>query len=69
MTIRRAADRRQPSGPMPEITETDCERCGTRIAGLTGRYACGACGWVNHWSQGHTDLPSARDDLDYARRR
>ncbi|MEU7280954.1 hypothetical protein AB0A69_19535 [Streptomyces sp. NPDC045431] len=54
---------------MPEITETDCERCGTRIAGLTGRYACGVCGWVNHWSQGHTDLPSARDDLDYVRRR
>ncbi|WP_329376116.1 hypothetical protein [Streptomyces sp. NBC_01483] len=45
-----------------EITTTDCRRCGTQIAGINGRYSCSACGWVNDWSEGHTDLPTADDD-------
>ena len=45
-----------------EITTTDCRRCGTQIYGVNGRYACGACGWVNDWSEGHTELPTAADD-------
>ncbi|WP_079405344.1 hypothetical protein [Streptomyces sp. 3211] len=48
----------------PQITEAECRRCGTLIAGLDGRYACGVCGWSNHWSEGHTDLPTAADDVD-----
>ncbi|MFI5861194.1 hypothetical protein [Streptomyces sp. NPDC051546] len=47
-----------------EITETDCRRCGTQIAGINGRYACGPCGWVNDYSEGHSPLPTAADDLD-----
>ncbi|MFD3521757.1 hypothetical protein [Streptomyces sp. NPDC058653] len=53
-----------PSDYTPEITEAECRRCGTLIAGLDGRYACGVCGWSNHWSEGHTDLPGADDDPD-----
>ncbi|MFG2722532.1 hypothetical protein ACGFW5_30190 [Streptomyces sp. NPDC048416] len=49
----------------PEITEADCRKCGTRVAGLDGRYACGVCGWTNDWSEGHRPLPSAEDDPDY----
>ncbi|MDT9682046.1 hypothetical protein RND61_08155 [Streptomyces sp. TRM76323] len=49
----------------PEITTTECRQCGLRIAGLNGRYACGACGWVNSWREGSNTLPSAEDDPDY----
>lgn len=46
-----------------EITTTECRRCGTQISGINGRYACGGCGWVSHWSESHTELPTApRDD-------
>ncbi|MDG4865860.1 hypothetical protein P8605_47690 [Streptomyces sp. T-3] len=48
-----------------EITSTECPQCGAQVAGLNGRYACGICGWVNHWSQGHGDLPTAEQDPDY----
>lgn len=43
-----------------EITTTGCRGCGAEIAGLNGRYAC-ACGWVNHWSEGHSELPTGED--------
>lgn len=49
----------------PQITETECKRCGTYIAGLDGRYSCGVCGWSNAWSEGHRDLPAAEEDPDY----
>lgn len=49
----------------PKITRTDCDRCGTRVSGIDGRYACGVCGWVNHWSEGHRPLPPAEADVDY----
>lgn len=49
----------------PQITEIDCTQCGTRIAGMDGRYACPHCHWVNHWSEGHRALPTAEDDTDY----
>jgi ribosomal protein S27AE len=45
-----------------EITTTECLQCGAEVHGLNGRYACGLCGWVNHWSQGSTTLPQAEDD-------
>lgn len=48
-----------------EITMTECRECGVQVYGLNGRYACGVCGWVNHWSQGHTVLPRAEDDPDH----
>ncbi|MER7763887.1 hypothetical protein [Streptomyces sp. NPDC097619] len=60
--------RREPL-PAPEITEAECRRCGTLIAGLDGRYACGVCGWVNDHSEGHRELPRAEDDPDRPRRR
>jgi ribosomal protein S27AE len=44
-----------------EITTTGCPECGSEVSGVNGRYACGVCGWVNHWSQGHTELPAAPD--------
>ncbi|MER6092413.1 hypothetical protein [Streptomyces bluensis] len=47
-----------------EITTTDCRACGSEVSGLKGRYACGLCGWSNHWSEGHGELPSAADDPD-----
>ncbi|MFK0013694.1 hypothetical protein [Streptomyces sp. NPDC091027] len=50
--------------PPPEITEAECRRCGTLIAGLDGRYACGVCGWVNDHSEGHRRLPRADEDPD-----
>ncbi|WSQ55489.1 hypothetical protein OG233_22780 [Streptomyces sp. NBC_01218] len=49
----------------PEVTYTECRRCGTLIAGLDGRYACAGCGWVNDHSEGHRALPTAEDDPDY----
>ncbi|MFF8293549.1 hypothetical protein ACF068_30670 [Streptomyces sp. NPDC016309] len=45
-----------------EITHTDCRACGAAVSGLNGRYACGVCGWVNAWSEGHSALPTAADD-------
>ncbi|WP_420031492.1 hypothetical protein ACN2WE_00860 [Streptomyces sp. cg28] len=45
-----------------QITERACEKCGTSIAGVNGRYACGGCGWTNHWSEGLSQLPDASDD-------
>lgn len=51
--------------PTPEITRTECSRCGTEVHGLDGRYACGGCGWVNHYSDGHSELPGAETDVDY----
>ncbi|WP_267242245.1 hypothetical protein [Streptomyces sp. PR69] len=50
---------------LPEITRTDCLRCGTEVHGLAGRYACPMCGWVNHWSEGYSELPTAADDPDW----
>ncbi|MGW2793674.1 hypothetical protein ACWC9H_27595 [Streptomyces sp. NPDC001251] len=50
--------------PTPDITYTQCKRCGTELAGLDGRYSCGVCGWSNHWSEGHRPLPRAEDDPD-----
>ncbi len=52
------------SAPTPDITYTQCKRCGTELAGLDGRYSCGVCGWSNHWSEGHRPLPAAEDDPD-----
>ncbi|WP_425543823.1 hypothetical protein [Streptomyces crystallinus] len=49
----------------PEITHAECRKCGTRVAGLDGRYACGVCGWTNDWSEGHRPLPRAEDDPDF----
>ena len=46
-----------------QITTTGCRGCGAEISGLNGRYAC-ACGWVNNWSEGHTELPTADEDPD-----
>jgi uncharacterized Zn finger protein (UPF0148 family) len=50
-----------------EITRTDCRQCGTEVSGIDGRYACPLCNWVNHWSEGHSDLPTEVDDLDWDR--
>ncbi|MFC5899442.1 DUF2089 domain-containing protein [Streptomyces zhihengii] len=49
----------------PEVTRTECKRCGTQIRGVNGRYACSLCGWVNHWSEGHSRLPPGTEDADY----
>jgi hypothetical protein len=48
-----------------EITSTDCRECGSKVSGLKGRYACGICGWVNPWYEGHGELPTAEDDPDW----
>ncbi|MFF7363053.1 hypothetical protein [Streptomyces sp. NPDC008125] len=63
----RPAGRPAVDGPMaaPEVTYTECRRCGTLIAGLDGRYACPGCGWVNDHSEGHRALPTAEDDPDF----
>ncbi len=66
---RRAAGAEPPADataplPAPELTEAECRRCGTYIAGLDGRYACGVCGWVNDHSEGHRRLPRADEDPD-----
>ncbi|MCS0638275.1 hypothetical protein NX801_21995 [Streptomyces sp. LP05-1] len=50
-----------PRDALPDITEAPCERCGTTISGLNGRYACPHCQWVSHWSAGYRPLPRARD--------
>jgi len=47
-----------------EITTTDCRQCSSQISGVNGRYACGNCGWVSHWAEGHTELPTGDDDPD-----
>ncbi|MFF8833150.1 hypothetical protein [Streptomyces sp. NPDC015131] len=49
----------------PEITTTECRACGAQVSGLDGRYACGVCGWVNAWSEGHSALPTAEHDPDH----
>ncbi|WP_327677631.1 hypothetical protein [Streptomyces sp. NBC_00467] len=54
---------------LPEITRTECTRCGTEVRGINGRYACPNCEWVNHWSDGHDQLPSAEADPDCPRPR
>ncbi|OYP13480.1 hypothetical protein CFC35_02365 [Streptomyces sp. FBKL.4005] len=46
-----------------EITRTQCVQCYSEIAGVNGRYACGNCGWVNPWTEGHKPLPTAEDDV------
>jgi len=51
-----------------EITTTDCRQCGAKVSGLDNRYACPLCGWVNHWSEGSTELPRAEDDPNRPRR-
>jgi hypothetical protein len=45
-----------------------CHDCGAEVHGVNGRYACGLCGWVNHWSEGSTPLLTAEDDPDYPER-
>ncbi|MFJ3271002.1 hypothetical protein [Streptomyces sp. NPDC086776] len=50
-----------------EITRTDCVQCGTEVYGIDGRYACGPCGWVNHWSEGNGALPAESDDRNWDR--
>ena len=55
---------RNPKPPKPdtmirELTVRDCPKCGVTVTGVNGRYACTACGWVNHWSEGNTPLPSS----------
>lgn len=44
------------------VTEKQCAECGAVVAGVNGRYACGACGWINHWSDGDTRLPGPEED-------
>jgi len=48
---------KEPAATELEVTRTDCRQCGTEIFGIDGRYACPLCGWVNHWSEGNSDLP------------
>ncbi|WSC72168.1 hypothetical protein OG807_28880 [Streptomyces sp. NBC_01760] len=50
-----------------EITRTDCRQCDTEVHGIDGRYACPLCGWVSHWSQGHSVLPTEVDDREWDR--
>lgn len=50
----------------PEITTTECRRCGSEVHGLDGRYACGLCSWSNHWDEGHRMLPDADPDAEHA---
>jgi uncharacterized Zn finger protein (UPF0148 family) len=52
-----------------EITYVQCRECGTEVAGVNGRFACGICGWSNPWHEGHRDLPSAEDDPDWPGRK
>ncbi|GGV27206.1 hypothetical protein GCM10010277_08630 [Streptomyces longisporoflavus] len=58
-----AAEPSEPSG----ITTTDCRGCGSQVSGISGRYACGVCGWTNPWDEGHQELPVADDDPDWPR--
>lgn len=48
-----------------EITTTICRGCGADVSGVNGRYACGRCGWCNHWSEGTRELMRPEDDPDY----
>lgn len=48
-----------------EITTTECRHCRAQVSGVNGRYACGLCGWVNHWAEGSTVLPAAEVDPDF----
>ncbi|MFJ4697160.1 MULTISPECIES: hypothetical protein [unclassified Streptomyces] len=46
-----------PEVPAPvraalRLTQTPCQRCGTLVAGLNGRYACPVCDWANPWEDG-----------------
>lgn len=45
-----------------QITTTICRTCGARVDGLNNRYACGLCGWANHWAEGSAPLPTLQDD-------
>lgn len=46
-----------------EITNSQCGGCGANVAGVNGRYSC-ACGFVNHWSEGHRELPPMEPAAD-----
>ncbi|KOU54347.1 hypothetical protein ACWGCI_35205 [Streptomyces sp. NPDC054949] len=59
----------QPPLSALEITETECRKCGTLIAGLNGRYACPLCGWVNDHADSDAALPTAEDDSDHPAKR
>ncbi|WTK07969.1 hypothetical protein OG346_20945 [Streptomyces sp. NBC_01530] len=63
MTSKQPSEQRREL--LTEITTTECRQCGTLLSGVDGRYACTLCGWANHWSEGHRDLPSAEDDPDW----
>jgi hypothetical protein len=67
MTLRPEAQSTTATATRSEITRTDCRQCGTEVHGIDGRYACAGCGWVNHWSEGHGDLPANSDDRDWDR--
>lgn len=56
--------RTTPAFTMPEITTTRCRGCEAEVHGLDGRYACGLCGWSNHWDEGHRPLPAGDTDPD-----
>ncbi|MCP9946874.1 hypothetical protein LUX12_21995 [Streptomyces somaliensis] len=66
MTSRWEPEREQAATTQtpPEITTTMCSACGSQVSGLNGRYACGVCGWVNNWAEGHADLPHAEGDAE-----
>jgi len=51
-----------------EFTEMECPQCGGAAAGVNGRLVCGTCGWVNHWSEGSNELPTADDDKSLPQR-
>ncbi|MFF5532870.1 hypothetical protein [Streptomyces cinerochromogenes] len=66
--VRRVADAEKAAAAAAflegqEITRTQCVQCYSEIAGVNGRYACGNCGWVNPWTEGHKPLPTADDDV------
>lgn len=48
-----------------EVTTIECRGCGALVSGLNNRYSCTVCGWVNHWSEGSKELPTAEDDPDW----
>ncbi|MFF0747104.1 hypothetical protein ACFYVL_42640 [Streptomyces sp. NPDC004111] len=52
-----------PEAVLLEITSSTCPRCHADVDGINGRYACTLCNWVNHWTQGHTTLPTADGQL------
>lgn len=67
MTTSPVAETMAAAVTQTEITRTDCRQCGTEVHGIDGRYACALCGWVNHWSEGDTVLPSEADDAHWDR--